>query len=80
MRREIATEKSCINDHTLYLARHPKADHAPVVFFLQPRAAPAPCLPAVHPLAIVGINALLPHGRSRLDQVLLRGKEIVICK
>ena len=44
----------------------------------RPELAAAARLPAVHPLAAIGVLALAPHRRRRLDQVLLRREELVV--
>jgi hypothetical protein len=38
----------------------------------------AAALPAVHPLAAVGVLVLFPDGFVRLEQVLLLGEEVVV--
>src|SRR5712691_9250636 len=51
-----------------------QTNDAPVV----PRLAPPPRLPAVHPLAALGVLALDAYAAPRLEQVLLRREELVV--
>src|SRR5207237_10070570 len=57
-------------------ARHAEPDHAPVVA----RVPAAPGLPAVHPLAAIGIDVVLPLGGARAQEVLLVGEELVVAR
>ena len=73
---EVAAEEGGVDDDAADHARHAEPDDAPVVR-VGPVAAPAR-LPAVHPLAAIGVLALAPDRRGGLEQVLLRGEELVV--
>ncbi len=72
-RRVVAGEVAGVDIHALDLTRHAQADHRMVVTF----EALAARLPAVHPLAVVIENALLPYGRCWLEQPVDVGEPIV---
>ncbi len=71
---EVADEVVGVHVHSADDPRHPELDHAPVVA----GAAPAPGLPAVHPLAAGGELVGDEDTASRLQEVLLRGEELVV--
>src|SRR5262249_11125043 len=56
-------------------ATRAETNHAPIV---RPIVAPAPRLPAVHPLAAIGVLALDPLGRRWFDQAFLGREELVV--
>ncbi len=70
----VAAEERGVDDHAAHDPRGAQAQDAPVVA----RFAPAPGLPAVHPLAAIGVLALAPHRGRLLDQVLLGREEVVV--
>ena len=75
--RIIAGEKRGMNVDPAGNAACAQPDDAPVVRVRAEVAAPAR-LPAIHPLAALGVFALAPDRSRRLDQVLLRRKELVV--
>src|ERR1051326_3030631 len=73
MRRIVAAEKARVDDDAAHHAARAEAHDREVVSG-RPLAA---ALPAVHPLATVGVLVLLPHRRVRLEQIFLL-REIVV--
>ena len=72
--RVVALEVARVDDDAVDRAGKAQADQAPVVS----RRAPAPRLPAVHPLAPVGVLVLAEDRPLGLDEVLLAGEELVV--
>ena len=72
--RSVALEMRRVDQNLAHDSGKSEADDAPVVAGL-PAAAR---LPAVHPLAPVRVLALAPDRLSRLDEVVLRGEELVV--
>jgi hypothetical protein len=70
----VAAEEGGVDDDAAQHAGQTELDDARVV---ARRAAPA-ALPAVHPLAAVGVLVLAPDRGLGLEQVLLLGEEVVV--
>ena len=71
--REVASEEAGVDVDALDRAGHAEANDRLVEAF----EALAARLPAVHPLAVVIENALLPYGRRRLEQPVDVGEPVV---
>ena len=70
----VATEEACIDYDAANDAGQAETNDAPI----EAGCAAAAALPAIHPLATIGVLALDKYRRTRLEQVLLGREEVVI--